>query len=215
MKGVWIMERIFSGVKNLWLIKVIESAHMKSLGKRDGRIGLPIENDEGQLTSPLIAKETERYDEGRSLRWKRCEELVAPLYSELNKTKCKIKSLEDQYDVMLRLAETQDFGDIPSWLKSSRQKQILTPILSGLNEENLKLIEIQSQIDRHENIKNLENQKEYCRMSARLASYWDGCVNATKDKRKLPDFRQLPIPQFADEIYLQGHSRVNWQSSEL
>ena len=209
------MKKTLPNTKNFEMIRGMETIYMKYLGRRDGRIGFPVENSLGQLSSPRLSKEIAHHQEYEAKVLLKCEKLVAGYYKELEMAKTKINCLEEKKELIFNLAESQDYGEVSEWLKASRKNKMFASITSDLNAERLKLTELQSEIDQIENLSCLTIAKGHYRMEARVDAYFEGLFKEGKNKRLLPDFRQLVSVQLPKEIYQQGHKKASIQDNAV
>jgi hypothetical protein len=186
-------------------ISIFEAWHMKKMGIRDGKLGLPRKDDDtGKWTSPQIRKEFDAYNEFTENTWLACEELTASLHVSSEKLYQELECIKTRFQDFSADHKYQGEDGIDSSIIRARRVKEQSP----LEEASKRLNEIRARIAEIENLTRLNCQKIKCHFSGRIASYWCGLLMANINTESIP-----PAPP---ELHASGEdtymSQHRWSS---
>jgi hypothetical protein len=208
----------------------IETFLLTLKGKRDGKIGLPREDEIGGWSSPQYSKEAKAYYEFTAKRWMQTEDENAKLHREIatmernisNKQK-QLGELESQAPSAPDLSFTypSEAGIDPVILQNRRQGEHARAngryfakceeLRNYIEQAQDKISDYKATIAESENITRLICEQVKHRTEQRISAYWYGllCTNANTSVPANP----LKIAESnAEQVYF-AHHRLNAMSA--
>ena len=196
--------KIFAVNRRAKQIGFFEALHMRRIGVRDGKIGLPREDDTRNWVSPQVRMELEAFNEFNEKAWLQCEEMTADLHIEVEKLHQELERFKSQFqDFTADRKYHGEEGISTSIIRARRMKE-----LSPFEKVSDRLTLIKALIAETENITRLKCERVQCHVAGRLAEYWRGCLQSNINSESIP-----PVPPAlhacGEDTYMSQH---NWSS---
>jgi hypothetical protein len=193
-----------------------ESFCLKRKGMRDGKIGFPIQDENGEWSSPWISKENEAYCELSAKIWAQSERKNAPLFSEISEMASNIAYKQTQIEELKTESASSDFAAIypgesgcASPAKDRRQDEFKRSskkagLKAYIEQAQDKISRHKSTIAEDENVARLSCESAKHHANQRIAAYWHGliCKNV---KIALPVNPPKVQDSDAERIYFSCH----------
>jgi len=217
--------------KNLGLI---ETARLRSLGKRDGHHGLPKQDETGVWTSPLLQKEVTAYNEFCIIIWGELQTKHEVKFKELANLFQEIPRIREQLDAQLRnappppdLTERIKGEEMLSeyLIRSRRQREYekrhsgyfnkLRQIEITLEESYQELSELLSAIQAAEKTVHLRCEQASEHALQRIAIYWSGVLRTHPRFKVIPPTPDICLEASAEAEYYSLNQSVQEEAQSI
>jgi hypothetical protein len=161
---------------------MFEAWSMRRRGRRDGRLGLPRQNSDGEWLSPQIEQELSWLNEMTQRVWQRFSAVTANLYIESKKLQLHLEQLKTKFESVSDCSRYIGEEDIDASVVRIRRQIERAEIA----EAEIRLAE------KLQEISELESQTKYVctqaksRTRQRLALYWLGCLRTNPNSEQMP-----------------------------
>jgi hypothetical protein len=192
-----------------------EGLYLKRKGRRDGNIGFPIQDENGEWSSPWISRESEAFFELSSKIWAQAESKNSLLFSEIDEMERNMAFKLKQMEELKAESPISVFSADPeaeaSPAKERRQDEYKRAskkagLRAYIEQAQDKISKHRATISEDENVSRLNCESAKHHANQRIAAYWHGliCKNA---KIALPVNPPKIQDSDAEKIYFSCHQR--------
>jgi hypothetical protein len=204
----------------------IEALILAWKGRRDGKIGLPRQDERGGWHSPQHSKEAKAYYEFTAKEWAQTEAKNSELHRETAAMERNARNKQAQLGALLAqspagpnlsFAYQGEAGIDPAILRSRRQSEHsrangkyfskCEELRAYIEQAQDKISENAAAIAESENITRLICERAKQRTEQRISAYWHGLLCANTDK-SVPASPQKIEESGAERLYFSRHSRI-------
>lgn len=184
-------------------LNFFEKLHMELIGRRDGKLGLPMADAEGAYLSPQVCREEKAFHKFTEQAWLKLEQNSSEKRVELSRLLAEAQEMQRRMELLDLDQRSPGEESLPLFIIRNRRMKQFAPLRDSLR----RIHELKAELEQRENETRLLCAEAASHSGGRVAAYWRGCFK-TNTVGKLPPMPNFSLVSTGELIYeKQNHSQ--------